>query len=131
MKKRVAIVVLLAAAGVWGYRLGTAPGSGESALRDTGGMETTALSVQPAERGHLVLCRIVNQQERFAEQVVLRVALMDATGKTLAVNPLVGASAVAPGETRELAVLVAAPPHAGPVRAQVETSLVRWHGKNR
>ena len=126
MKKLIALLMLIAAAGVCGYRLWTPSVPSENSLRDTAGIEATALSIQLAERGYRVQCRIVNHLRQFAEQVVLEVALVDANGNTLAANPLAGTSALAPGETRELAVFVPAPTVASNAGAKVKTSLVRW-----
>jgi hypothetical protein len=119
-------VVALVALLVWGQQLWHRFVPGERSLRDTAGIEATVLKVDPTGRGYRVQCRIVNHRQQFAEQVVLRVALAEASGKILAVNPLVSASAVAPGETRELSVLVPTPAVTTNAGSKVEVSLVRW-----
>jgi hypothetical protein len=127
MKKIIAIVVVVAALFVWGSRLWPRFAPGENSLRDTTGIEATVLKVEPTERGCRVQCRLVNHRRQFAEQVVFQVALVETNGKILAVNPLASAAAIAPGETRELPVLVPTPkPTVNPAGATITISLVRW-----
>jgi hypothetical protein len=127
MKKIIAIVVVVAALFVWGSRLWPRLAHGENALHDTAGIEATVLEIEPTERGCRVQCRLVNHRRQFAEQVVFQVALVETNGKILAVNPLASAAAIAPGETRELPVLVPTPkPTVNPAGATITISLVRW-----
>jgi hypothetical protein len=116
----------LLAVGIWAWRFlpGTAPT--ESDLRQTAGVSAEVVSSRATPQGVEVTCRVSNTTGRVAAQVVLRVALLDANGQTLAANPLAGVADLAAGQPRETLVLVPFHgPHAG-VKAGVEVSLVRW-----
>lgn len=126
MKRIAAVLVLVVASAVWGYRLWSPTVPTGQSLRDIAGIEGSTLSIQVAKHGHRVVCQIVNRRQQFDEQVVLRVALVDAAGRTLAVNPLASASTIAPGEARELIVMVPSPAETSKVSAEVMVSLVRW-----
>lgn len=126
MKTLAAIVVAGAALALWGHQLWPRRAPNQQSLRDTAGIEATALAVVPAGNGYRVQCRLVNRRQRLAEQVVFQVGLIETDGRTLAVNPLASASALAPGETRETAVFVPATATRASPTAVVEVSLVRW-----
>ena len=120
------LFVALAAGAVWGRWLWPDPGGGENALRRTGGLEATVLSVDPDPNGRRVLCRIVNRGSRTAEQVVLKVGLADAHGGIAAENPLASVAELTGGESREAAFQVPLQRIEVSVSGTVEVSLVRW-----
>ncbi len=121
-----AAIVLLLALCVWGRWLWPASTHSEETLRDTSGIEVTALKVERAQGGFRVACRIANHRRRVAEQVVFEVSLLGPDGKIVAVNPLAAAAAIPGGETRELTVPVPASPETPGVSARAHASLVRW-----
>lgn len=126
MNKWTATVVLLVAIGIWAWRFlpGTAPS--ESDLRQTAGVTADVVSYRATPQGVEVTCRVSNTTRRAAAQVVLRVALLDANGETLAANPLASMADLAPGQSRETPVLVTFHGPQAAVQAHVEVSLVRW-----
>lgn len=126
MQKWVATIILLAAAGLWGWRLMPSRAPGESALRQTVGMTAEVVAVRPDSRGVAVTCRVTNTTPRAAEQVVLRVMLVNAQGQTLAANPLASVANVAARESREAVFFIPIQEQPPNARAQVEISLVRW-----
>lgn len=72
------------------------------------------------------MCRMENRSIRVAEQVVFQVAVLNAAGESLAVNPLASASALVPGEMREIPVIVPAPTAFTHVNVKAHITLVRW-----
>ncbi|HOX56330.1 MAG TPA: hypothetical protein P5205_07410 [Candidatus Paceibacterota bacterium] len=126
MKKWAATIVLLAAAGVWGWQLLPGGAPSESELRQTGGITAEVMTTRARPQGVEVSCRVSNATARVASQVVLRVALVDAQGQTLAVNPLAGVSEVVASHAREARFMVRFSGPGTDARAQVEVSLVRW-----
>lgn len=104
-KARLAVVVATLALGIWGWRFWQCSLPTESSLRDTAGIHVAILKVHPSENGCRVDWLITNRSKRFAEQVVLRITLMQSNGHVLGAHPLVNAAALAPDETRELTVL--------------------------
>lgn len=126
MNKWAATVVLLMAVGIWAWRFLPETAPTESDLRQTAGVSAEIVSSRATPQGVEVTCRVSNTTGRVAAQVVLRVALLDANGATLAANPLAGVANLAPGQSQETPVLVPFHgPHTG-VKAGVEVSLVRW-----
>lgn len=121
-----AAIILLLALCVWGKWLWHPSTHSEEALRDTSGIEVTALKVERAQDGFRVACRIANHRRQFAEQVVFEVSLLGPDGKIVAVNPLAAAAAIPGGETLELTVPVPASPETSSVSARAQASLVRW-----
>lgn len=125
-KACLATIIILMALCVWGRWLWHSSPRSEEALRDTSGMEVTALKLEPAQGGFRVACRIANHRRQLAEQVVFQVSLLGPDGKTVAVNPLASAAAIPANESRELTVPVPAPLEVSNVSAKAQVSLVRW-----
>lgn len=125
-KAWLAAIIVLIALCVWSRCLWHPRPHNEEKLRDTSGIEVTALGIKPVAGGFHVACRIANLRRQYAEQVVFQVSLVGPDGRILAVNPLANASAIPAGETRELAVLVPAATEVSNVSPRVQTSLVRW-----
>jgi len=126
MRRWFAAIVLLSAAGLWGWRLLPDAAPTEEALRRTDGIGAEIVAAQPTERGVLVTCRVSNYTARIAEQIVLTVALTNDMDEVVAANPLANLSDLGPGESGEGQFLV---PTSGPhpdAQPRVEVSLVRW-----
>lgn len=126
MKKWVAIMVLLAAAGIWAWRLLPGGAPTESALRQTAGVSAEVVSARAVPQGVEVTCRVSNTTARAASQVVLRVALIGADGQTRAANPLAGVTELAGRQALEARFVVPFTGTRAEVRPRVEVSLVRW-----
>lgn len=125
----VTIIAALGAAGIgaWLWQGGGATAADEAALRDTDGIEVTALDARPTDRGMLVRCQVANRTDRPARSIVLQVELVDADGDIVAANPLANALNVRPGEQRELAVVVpGGSARTARLRPQARPSLVLW-----
>jgi hypothetical protein len=125
-KACLAVVVILIALCVWGRWLWHPSPHSENALRDTSGIEVTALKIERVEGGFRVACRIANHRRQIAEQVVFQVSLIGSNGEIVAVNPLAVAAAIPAGEIRELTVPVPASFEVSNVSARAQASLVRW-----
>lgn len=104
-----------------------------AALYNTTGIEVTVLDSRSEPHGFQVRCRLVNYSSRTAVQVVFEVDILTPDGRTLASNPLAGASHLTPGETREINVAIPMPgsprpPNRIPPRPQATAivTLVRW-----
>lgn len=126
MKKFVAVLVLLAAAGIWFWRLAPERAPTESELRRTAGVTAEVTATRPLPQGVEATCLVSNSSPRRAEQIVLRVSLRDADGQTLAANPLASVAELAAGQAREARFVLPCRPPANGGRAEVEVSLVRW-----
>lgn len=126
MKQWTAIIVLLAAAGIWGWRLIPAGAPTEKSLRQTGGLSVQVISTRATPRGVEAACRINNAAPRAADQVVLRLELKNSQGQVIAANPLAAVANVAAGHSRDAVFLL--PSRAAPPGHHVdaEVSLVRW-----
>ncbi len=126
MRKWAAILLALAAAGLWAWRVFPHRAPSESALRRTAGIAVEALGLRPAPRGVEVRCRVTNSTSRVAAQIVLRVEVLAPDGRLLGVNPLAGVPELAASTAREEAFLVPVPSAPAGARARAEISLVRW-----
>lgn len=125
-KTWLAVSVLLVAICVWGRWLWQPATLSEESLRETAGIEVTALRLEMTDGGFRVTCRIANHRPQLAEQVVFQVSLITSNGAIVAANPLAAASAIPANESREVVVLVPAAMTAPDVTAKAQTSLVRW-----
>jgi hypothetical protein len=126
MKKWAATIVLLAALGVWLVQVLPWRAPSEADLRETAGVHAEVLATHRTAHGVAVSCRVSNTTTRTALHVVLRVALKNGFGQTLATNPLASVSDLAPGQMRESVFMVPVrelPPDA---TAVADVSLVRW-----
>ena len=125
MKKLAAVLVLVAAVGVWCWRLGPTTPT-ESELRETDGITAEVLATRLVPQGVEVTCRVSNATANRANQIVLCVTVSNEQGQTLASNPLVGVADLAAGKDRNATILVPFQPARANVTAQVKVSLVRW-----
>lgn len=126
IKASLAVVVATLALGIWGWPFWERSLLNKSSLRDTAGIHVAILKVHPLENCCRVDWRITNRSNRMAEQVVLRITLMQSNGQVLGANPLVNAAALAPDETRELTVHFPGRVSSPNLRAQADIALVRW-----
>lgn len=126
MRKLAAVLVLVVAAVVWGWRFWPAGTPTEAALRQTTGLSAEVMTMRNVPQGVEVTCRVSNATARATAQVVLNVTLNDGRGARLAANPLVGVAEVPAQAARETVVLVPLRQPPTDARAQVEVTLVRW-----
>ncbi|MCO5044902.1 MAG: hypothetical protein J5I99_09175 [Verrucomicrobia bacterium] len=126
MKPWVLIAVLCLAVAIWVWRLLPGAGPTESDLRNTTGVTAEAVGLRFVPHGVEVSCRVGNSTARTAMQVVLAVAVENAAGETLAVNPLAGVSELPGGGSREVAFLVPLRTPPAGARGRVTVALVRW-----
>jgi hypothetical protein len=125
-KLAAAVLVIAVALGIWKRQLWPTGSPSEASVRDTAGVTAAVLSVQPAERGCRLLCRIENRRRDTAEQIVLLAEIVESSGRVIGSNPLISVPGMAPGETRQVAVLVPLSGIASNIEGRVAVSLVRW-----
>lgn len=125
-KKLLALLVFLASAGVWYWRLAPTHSPTPDALRQTAGITVEVLSTRLAPPGVAVTCRVGNATSNTAEQVVLRVAVTDDHDTILAVNPLASLTGLAAGQSSNATFRVPLTSTSPNLQARVSVSLVRW-----
>lgn len=126
MKTFTAVLVLLAAVGVWCWQLRPASAPTESELRETAGITAEVMGTRLVPQGAEVACRVSNATANRAAQIVLCVTVSDEHGQPVASNPLANVAELAAGQAREATILVPFQSARESVKAQVKVSLVRW-----
>lgn len=125
-KTLLAGILMLGAAGVWGWRWIGSDQIKPSQLQQTDGIEASVIAIRPTNGAYVLSVRVSNHTDSLAEHVVLTARLVTRQGRTLAENPLVGLANLASHDERRIEVpLVATNPSADPI-GQVDVTLVRW-----
>lgn len=129
-RQRLYLLILVGsvAAMIWATRWFDAGHASPEALTNTADIDVKPVSLRRNQREFDVRCRVTNQAQQTADQVVLTASIVDGRGRNIAVNPLVAIADLPPATSRLVEIMVPARENVpdGKYDAVVVPTVVRW-----
>jgi len=121
-------LIALGAIGVWTWHLASADSFDARQFRQTDSVEAVVIDTRSTTDGCTLTARLTNRAETQARHIVLTARLLDANGRSVAVNPLLAVQRLAAGQSRTIDVPFPSGKWDGQMNGAIEVSLVRWKG---